>query len=285
MNFSPNRTARGLVTGKLGNMGVLVPDITNPFFAPILAGVEEIAQRHDIGVFLADTREDLKAEARLIQRLSQQVDGLVLVASRLDEDELRNMQIEKPTVLVNRVVSGFSSVAIDARQGMADLLDHLADLGHRNIAYLDGPAQSSLGYSKRQGLSQRASERDVNLVVSEHLDPSFAAGRSAAGMVMKLNVSAVVAFDDLIAWGLITRLQELEKIVPDLLSVAGFDDAIQEGMLRPALTTVSPHGRLLGKRAMELLSRRMSAPDCPPSVEMLPCSLRKRQSTARARQL
>src|SRR5690625_1107854 len=102
LEFHPNRAARGLVTGKLGNVGVLVPDLTNPFFAPILAGIEEVAQSRDMGVFVADTREDVDAEGRLITRLSQQVDGVVLVASRMDEVDLLDLRIKDKAVLVNR---------------------------------------------------------------------------------------------------------------------------------------------------------------------------------------
>lgn len=281
LEFLPNRAARGLVTGKLGNVGVLVPDLTNPFFAPILAGIEEVAQSRDMGVFLADTREDVAAETRLIARLSQQVDGIILVASRMDEAELSELRLKDTAVLVNRVAEGMSAVAIDAHQGMGDLVEHLAELGHRRIAYLDGPSRSSLGRSKRAGLAERAKALDIDLMVLGHRQPSFAAGRASAEEVQALvDVTAVVAFDDLIAWGLITRLQELGVRVPEDLSVAGFDDAIEEGMLRPALTSVSPQGTSLGIRAMHLLLDRLESDEGAPAVELLACTVRKRQSTA-----
>src|SRR5699024_10515448 len=205
LEFLPNRAAQGLVTGRLGNVGVLVPDVTNPFFAPILAGIEQVAQGRDMGVFLADTREDIDAEGRLVARLSQQVDGIILVASRMDEEELLGLRLKDYAVLVNRGVPGMSSVALDAHQGMADLLTHLAELGHRKVAYLDGPPRSSLGRSKAAGLVERAGELGVELVMHGHHAPTFAAGRAAAEGVRELDATAVVAFDDLIAWGLITR--------------------------------------------------------------------------------
>lgn len=279
LEFHPNRAARGLVTGKLGNVGVLVPDLTNPFFTPILAGIEEVAQSRDMGVFVADTREDVDAEGRLITRLSQQVDGVVLVASRMDEVDLLDLRIKDKAVLVNRVVRGMSSVAIDAYQGMSELVDHLGELGHTRIAYLDGPSRSSLGRSKRLGLADRAKELGIDLIVLGHRQPTFAAGRESAEEVRSLDVTAVVAFDDLIAWGLITRLQELGVEIPQELSIAGFDDAIEEGMVRPALTSVSPQGTSLGIRAMDLLLDRLQRPAAPASVEMLGCIVKKRDST------
>src|SRR5699024_11462051 len=147
------------VKGRLGNVGVLVSDLTNPFFTPILAGIEEVAQSRDMGVFVADTREDVDAEGRLITRLSQQVDGVVLVASRMDEVDLLDLRIKDKAVLVNRVVRGMSSVAIDAYQGMSELVDHLGELGHTRIAYLDGPSPSSRRRRNRRGLPARAHER------------------------------------------------------------------------------------------------------------------------------
>jgi len=101
--------------------------------------------------------------------------------------------------------------------------------------------------------------------------------------VRELDATAVVAFDDLIAWGLITRLQELGVDVPGELSVAGFDDAIEEGMLRPALTSISPHGAGLGREAMDLLPARLSDEGGEPAVRMPSCTLLTRASTAAPR--
>src|SRR5699024_10956374 len=126
LDFLPNRAARGLVTGRLGNVGVLVPDLTNPFYAPLVAGIEQVAQTLDMGVFLADSRERQLAEQTLIRRLNQQVDGLILMASRLPDEAVVSLTTALPSVLVNRAVPGISSVGVDARRGMAQILEHLA---------------------------------------------------------------------------------------------------------------------------------------------------------------
>ncbi len=279
LDFMPNRAARGLVTGRLGNIGVLVPDVANPFFGPIVAGIEEVAQERDLGVFLADSREDVDTEVLLVRRLGQQVDGVVVVASRMPDATLVGLAERVPIVLVNRVVPGLPAVAVDARQGMFDLMSELAGLGHRAVTYLDGPVRSWSGREKRAGLQDAATRLGVELHVRGPYAPSFAAGRALTEEVLESGTRAVVAFDDLIAWGLVSRAQDLGVRVPEDLSVAGFDDAIEDGMVRPALTTVSPQGASMGSSAAQMLMRMLGG-EGPPEVEMLACEVIMRGSTA-----
>lgn len=281
LDFAPNRNARGLVTGRSGNVGVLVPDMANPFFTPIVAGIEQVAQGRDMGVFLANSREDQDAEEGLVRRLGQQVDGVIAIASRMPDEVLVDLGERVPLVLVNRVVPGLSAVAVDAHQGMADLLTRLAGLGHRRISYLDGPRASWSGRTKLAGLNEVAERFDLELTVLGRHSPSFAAGREAADAVLKADQSAVIAFDDLIAWGLLSRVQELGVRVPEELSIAGFDDAYEEGMIRPALTTVSPQGSSMGAIAARMLMERLTGID-EPSVRMLSCEVLMRSTTGRA---
>lgn len=279
LDFAPNRNARGLVTGRSGNVGVLVPDVTNPFFAPIVAGIEHVAQGRDMGVFLADSREAVQSEESLVRRLSQQVDGVVLVASRLPDEVLVEFSRRVPLVLVNRVVPGLSAVAVDAHQGMADLLTEMAQLGHHTVSYLDGPEESWSGRAKLAGLREAAGRYGVDLTVLARCAPSFAAGRDIAESVLAAEHSAVIAFDDLIAWGLLNRVQELGVRVPEDMSIAGFDDALEEGMARPALTTVSPQGASMGAIASQILMEALGGLD-EPRVEMLACEVLMRETTA-----
>src|SRR5699024_2388003 len=153
------------------------------------------------------------------------------------------------SVLVNRAVPGISSVGVDARRGMAQIREHLAQLGHTRVASLDGPPTSSLRRSQLHGLTETAGDLRVQPQVVGSYAPTFAAGRQAAQAVGDSQAPAVVAFHGLLAWGLITRLSESGLRIPEDLSVAGFDDAIEEGMLRPALTTVSPQSGAVGRRA------------------------------------
>src|SRR5690606_20344754 len=200
LDFRPNHAARGLATGRLGNVGVLLPDVANPFFGAVLAGIARASQERGFGVFVADSREDATAEPELAGRLSQQVDGLVLVAPRMSDDDVRSYAARRPTVLVNRLVDGVDGVAVDAAQGMSDLLAQVALLGHRTVCYLDGPAASRAGTAKRAGLSAAAEQYGVDLHVEQSQAPTFAAGRAAAQRVLDSGCTAAVCFDDLLAW-------------------------------------------------------------------------------------
>ncbi len=113
LGYQPNRAARGLITGRTGNLGLIVPDLTNPFFPGVVKGVQARAREADYSVFLADTDEDATAEAELVRALTKQVDGIVLCSPRTTEEELRTLAGETPMVLINRRVGRLPSVTID----------------------------------------------------------------------------------------------------------------------------------------------------------------------------
>lgn len=280
LDFRPNRSARGLVTGRLGNIGVLLPDVANPFYGPILVAIADIAQGRDLGVFLADSREDPRSEEHLWRRLVEQVDGLVLVSPRMSAADIAAVAQERPTVLVNRIEEAVDAVVVDAAEGMRMAMEHLADLGHRRVLYLDGPSASWSGASKLTGVRQGAARTGIEVTIDGPHPPSYLGGRDAAQVVRAAGISAVLAYDDLIAWGVITRLQQLGVEVPGQISVAGFDDAIAEGMLTPELTTVRSGGSSMGATATQMLLRRMSEPDYPVEHQRLRCELVVRESTA-----
>lgn len=280
LDFRPSRTARGLVTGRLGNIGVLLPDVANPFYSPILAAIADIAQDRDLGVFLADSREDPAAEEQLSPRLAEQVDALVLVSPRMPTAQINELAERRHTVLVNRLEDGVDGVAVNAAAGMRAAVAHLADLGHRTILYLDGPPASWSGAAKLAGIRQGADHSGVQVIVDGPHAPSYLGGREAADVVRHTDATAVIAYDDLIAWGLITRLQQDGVSVPGDLSVVGFDDVIAEGMLTPELTTVRSRGASLGSAATKMLLRRIDEPDYPVHHQRLSCELVVRDSTA-----
>lgn len=113
LGYHPNRAAQGLITGRTGNLGLLVPDLGNPFFPSIVKGVQARAREADYAIFLADTDEDPSAEAGLVRRLSKQVDGILLCSPRMSGDELRPLVGDTPLVLVYRRISRVSSVTAD----------------------------------------------------------------------------------------------------------------------------------------------------------------------------
>lgn len=279
LDYRPSHAARGLVTGRLGTIGVLLPDVTNLFYTPILAGIEQAAQAQNLGVLLADSREDAASERALARRMRELVDGVVLVASRLSDAELLDVAESRPTVLANRIVDGLDGIALDAGIGMAQVLARLAADGHRTVLYLPGPPASWSGARKVQALRHAAAEHGVELLEHDPIAPSFQAGRNVAASVLARQINAVIAYDDLIAWGLLSALEEAGVDVPGQMSVAGCDDALLPGMARPALTTVKADLDAIGATAAELLLARIAAPASAPMASVLPSQAVFRAST------
>jgi len=202
LGYQPNRAARGLITGRTGNLGLLVPDLANPFFPSIVKGVQARAHEADYAVFLVDTDEDATAEAGLVSKLSKQVDGLILCSPRMSEEELRTILGETPVVLLNRRVGRVPSVTPAFTDAMRQAVSHLTALGHRRIAYVAGPRTSWANRERVRSLrAVAASSADFELVEIGNVIPQFPGGVAAADQVLAADVTAVIAYNDLVALG------------------------------------------------------------------------------------
>lgn len=282
LGYHPNRAARGLITGRTGNLGLLVPDLANPFFPGIVKGVQSRALEADHAVFLADTDEDPAAEAGLVRKLAKQVDGMVLCSPRMAEQELRAVAREVPMVLVYRRIPGVPSVTAEFLDGMRQAVSHLVALGHRRIAYVAGPRSSWANRERVRSLRTVARSSDVDLVEMGSVTPQFQGGVSAADRVLAAAVTAVIAYNDLVALGLLHRFAARGVAVPDDISVLGFDDIPLAAMVHPALTTVAlPQGQA-GQAGVDLLLDLLDNRDKAVRRE-LPTQLMVRGSTGPAR--
>ncbi len=281
LGYHPNRAARGLITGRTGNLGLLVPDLANPFFPSIVKGVQGRAHEADHAVFLADTDEDPAAEAGLVRKLAKQVDGIVLCSPRMAEPELRALAAEVPTVLVYRRVPGLPSVTAEFLDGMRQAVSHLIALGHRRIAYVAGPRTSWANRERVRSLRAVTRRTGVELVEMGTVAPQFHGGVSVADRVLAAAVTAVIAYNDLVALGLLHRLAARGVAVPDDLSVLGFDDIPLAEMVHPALTTVALPKEEAGQAGVDLLLHLL---DSRKAVRRdLPTQLMVRGSTGPAR--
>jgi DNA-binding LacI/PurR family transcriptional regulator len=253
MSYRPNRAARSLTTGKTGNIGVVVPDLGNPFFPAILKGVHARAREADYSVLLVDSDENPRLEKQLIRAMIKQVDGVVLCSSRLSEPDLLELCAETTLVLINRRIRGTSAVLLDSADGMRQAVGHLVALGHRKIGYLSGPAQSWSNSERRKGLREAAAGHNLEIRELGLFQPRFEAGQVAADLVVAAGLGAVIAFNDLMALGVMSRLAARGISVPDDVSVVGFDDIPMATMATPQLTTVALPLEHAGRAAMELL--------------------------------
>lgn len=253
VGYRPNRAARGLSTGKTANIGLIVPDLSNPYFPAVLKGAQARALQADHAVFLADTDEDPDLEVSLIQAMAMQVDGIVLCSSRMSEKQLRSVLSSTALTFVNRKVAGVPIVLMDSADGMRQAVEHLGALGHRRAAYLSGPRTSWSNRERLRGVRAAARTAEVELVELGPFVPRFEAGLQAADLVLAANVTAVLAYNDLIALGVLSRLADRGVAVPEELSVIGVDDIAFAAMCTPPLTTVSLPAELTGRTAVELL--------------------------------
>lgn len=137
--YVPNHTARALSTGRHGNLALIVPDVANPFFPPLIRAAQAEADRVDYCVFLGNSDENPQQEDKLIGRFAGQVEGFVLASSRLSDEKIIAHAARRPVVLINRDVEGIPRILIDSGTGVTEAVAHLAALGHKKLVYVGGP--------------------------------------------------------------------------------------------------------------------------------------------------
>lgn len=282
LDFRINPVARALHTGRTRTLALVVADITNPVVFGIVRGAEHAASAEGYTLVIAESQESAEAEAEALQRLLPSVDGAILATSRLDDAEIGELAGKKPLVLINRAVDGVASILPDVETGVAALLGHLDELGHRSIAYLSGPTGSWVSARRWERLLEQTEHRGMALVEIGPNAPTIEGGREALRRVRAAGVTAVVAFNDLIAIGLMQALAESGVRVPDELSVAGFDDIFGSELIVPPLTTVRSQLELAGRRASAHLLSRLRGEDAGTEAELLATALVARGSTGPA---
>jgi len=253
MGYRPNRAARALITGRTGNVGLIVADIANPFFPPLIKAAESQARQRDCHVFVADTNEDPLVEEELVQALAKQVDGIVLCSPRMSNSAIERLAHDVPLVVVNRLVSGLPAVVMDVAHGARLAIDHLALLGHRELALLGGPRGSWTSREMRRAATMTARSGGVNLTVVGPNAPTEHGGMAAAEQVLRTGATAVLAYNDLMAIGLMEGLHTRGVDVPRDISVIGIDDIALSRLVRPKLTTVATPTAAAGRAAVDML--------------------------------
>jgi LacI family transcriptional regulator len=261
MGYRPNSIARSLATRRTQNIGLVVPDVSNPFFANIARGIEDAAHQANYNVFLCNTDENIERETSAIHSLeAQRVDGIILCSSRLSEQQLcRLAERYQPLVLVNRQIDDPQTgcVRVDDGKGAAEATSYLLRLGHRNIGFLAGPTTSHSGRARQQGYQQamQAHNQAISSRWQEHCAPQVEGGRSAALALLARapEVTALLAYNDLVAVGALRACAELDRRVPQDCAIVGCDDVLLAALVSPALTTIHIPTYNLGQQALGLL--------------------------------
>jgi LacI family transcriptional regulator len=286
LGYQVNPIARSLKTSRSETVGVLIPDLTNPLFPPIVRGLEDELAGSGYTVLSANTDNDpARAATNFAAMQARQVDGFIVLTALLD-DPLMQDAAERgvPMVLVNRQTEHLdvSAVAGDDANGIARSVDHLVELGHRDIAHVAGPLNVSTGVVRERAFRdamRRHGLRDDRVTVAEAY--SEPAGRTAMlELLAHDRPTAVVAGNDLLAIGCYDAFDETGLTCPDDISVTGFNDMPLISRLRPPLTSVRVPQYELGIEAARLLLDRLRGRTVTPRVVLLPVTLMVRGSTA-----
>lgn len=253
IGYSPNRSARALITGRSGVYGVIVPDLENPFFPAVLKGAQ--ARAHQLGaqLLITDAGEAPDGELPLVRTLAPQVDGIVLCSSRMDEGVLREAARLVPLSLVNRVSPVLPGVFADPVPGIPSAIRHLHRMGHRHLGYVGGPSISRSDSVRRTVIERVCQEIGMEWTDIGSFAPTVEGGRRGAEALLLTEVTAVLVYNDFMALALMERLRGFGVDVPGEISVVGWDDIEFSALVTPGLSTVQVPRYDMGVAAVDLL--------------------------------
>jgi LacI family transcriptional regulator len=267
LGYRPNPIARGLKTNRSYTIGVLIPDITNPLFPPILRGIEDRLGEAGYTSLIVNTDNDADRERSHIEAMrARQVDGFISATARLDRELLAEAAAAgKPLVLVNRSLEDGSApaVTVDDALGIRLAVEHIADLGHTRIGHVSGPQNLSTGHRRYLGFVEAMTDAGLE-VRSEYVRFSkwFTEDEGARVCAELLDaagdLTAIVAANDLLALGCYDTLEERGLRCPEDVSIVGFNDMPFVDRLRPPLTTVRVPQREIGTVAADLMLQRLT---------------------------
>jgi LacI family transcriptional regulator len=290
LGYRPNTVARSLRTRRSHTVGVLIPDLNNPLFPPIVRGIEDRLAASGYVALIGNTDGNEDRERRVFEQMrARHVDGFVFATARLQNPLLAEAAADGvPVVLVNRVAEdqALPAVTVDNERGVALAIGHLTSLGHQRIGHIAGPQRVSTGLERYRGFCSAMS--DAGLEVRDE-DVAFAdaysveAGYRGARQILAApggTPTAIAAGNDMLAVGCYRAMEEAGMACPTDVSVVGFNNMAFIDMIRPALTTVSFGHYQEGTEAAQLLIERMNGATGPGKVLFLVPELVVRDSTA-----
>ena len=289
-DYYPNAHARSLASGSSRILGLVISDIANPFFPELVKSIEAAAFEHGYDVVLSNTNYDAGRAAHYVRRfIERKVAGVALMTSEMDKsliDELARREVSVVFLDSGETGLHMSNLRVGYAEGIKQAILHLVELGHRNVAFISG--LSHLRSAKRRLEAFRQTMREVLPDAKEQIyqgDFKTEGGRRAAIEILAAAAlpTAVVAANDLMAFGAISEFRRAGLNVPLDVSVVGFDDIAFSSLIEPALTTVNlPLGEL-GRMAVEALLTTLSSPTQHGIELLIPTQLVVRASTAAAR--
>jgi LacI family transcriptional regulator len=289
LGYQPNPVARSLKTARSSSIGLIIPDLTNPLFPPIVRGVEDVLGPIGYNAWIANTDNDPAREEAAVESMrGRHVEGFVFATARLEHPLLEELAaINTPVVLVNRRLAKpvVPSVTADDASGISMALHHLVDAGHRKIVHLAGPQDLSTGVNRLRAFRQALQDHDLGEAearVEVCRSWTEAAGAETLNRLLDdgADFTAILAGNDMLALGCYDALAEHGLRCPEDVSVVGFNDVAFMDKLTPALTTVHSPQYELGAEAARMLLDELREPRTHPRSVVLPVTFKVRHSTA-----
>lgn len=282
-----NQTAANLRNRSSNQVGLLLHDITNPFYGEMTAGLSHEMERHDLLLFLANSEESGERQQRFVDSLMRNsACGMVLCAARETPqsffDGLKRRNI--PAIMVVRPLSDpdFDFVGTDNFLGTQMATAHLLKLGHRNIAFIGGSQNSGTRAQRIGGFTSKLLENGISpnaeWIVTSQASQSDGARAAEELLRRSPQITAAVCYQDIVALGVMLTLRKMGREPGQDFALVGFDDITEAALVQPALTTVSVAAKEIGRKAGELLFSRIQGNDEPPKRIILPPALVIRQS-------
>lgn len=284
LNYVPSSQAKGLSSGRTGTVAVLVPDITNPFYFDIIRGTQHQLKAAGLTQLLVDTEESSEMELDALHKMRRSADGFVLAASRLTDAQLAEVAGSQPLVTINRASADAPSVVIDTPSAIIQALDHLASLGHNRVCYVGGPPTSWSNEMRWKVFEEDSRRRGMETHRIGPFIPKTTSGAAAADAALRTGATACVVFNDLLAIGMLQRLQARGIRVPEDMSIVGSDDIFGADFCNPPLTTISSPIEQAGRVAVAMLLSQLNPVPGGASrkLAVMPTHLTIRQSTGPA---
>jgi len=264
--YKPNLAARRLRSQDTGTIGLIVPDIRNPFFTGVSRAVEDRAYRAGMRVILCNTDEDPEREALYLGLMQEErITGLIFAPTRATVDQLPKRLLDFPVVLIDRAgpAGAHDAVVLDNRDAMATLVAHLVERGYRDIGGLFGNG-SATGAERREGYVTAMQHHGL-APQSRAVAPSAEAAHEemAAWLAQPERPRAIVVSNSLLLTGVIRAARALRLRIPDDLAVAGFDNESWTELVEPGMTVIEQPVEEIGRTAMSLLFERLQTPALP----------------------
>lgn len=287
LGYFPNMVASSLKQNRSFALGVLIPDLMNPVFPPIIRGVQDTAEAAGYTVITVNTDDGEEKERDALRMMQgRSIDGVVIATARRKDPIVEEcIKHEIPFVLVNRTVdrSGVNAVIVDEDFGIRSVIDHLISLKHTRIAHIAGPQQTSTGYHRAKVFTDYLRMHDLQNDLVEAADRfTMEQGRSAFRKLLARDnrFTAVVAGNDLLALGCMDAMNEVGLPVPENISVTGYNDMLFLERMSPALTTVQVPKYEMGSQATRTLLDMIGGESKNPVVLKMQPRLIVRNSTA-----